>query len=114
MMIGDNIKRKRKFLNLTQKQLAEKTGLTGQIISNIEREYTNPSHEDVIRIAKALDTTPNELFGIKEVNKESSIETLAFNRLDGFDDLDSEDQQRIIQHLEEQAEFLIAKAKKNK
>lgn len=66
MHTGDLIKSFRKQSKLTQKQLADKVNLTSQVISNIERNYTSVSAEDLANIANALGVTPNQLLG-KEV-----------------------------------------------
>ena len=54
MKFSQKLKEMRKFRGLTQQELAEKAGLTKQIISNSEREYTMPNSERISMIAKAL------------------------------------------------------------
>lgn len=61
MRTGDLVKQFRKERGFTQKELADKVSLTSQVISNIERNYTSVSAEDLTNIAKALGVTPNEL-----------------------------------------------------
>lgn len=69
MHTGDLIKRYRKEKRLTQKELADKVNLTSQVISNIERNYTSISTEDLKNIAKVLNVTPNQLLDTKkEIN----------------------------------------------
>ena len=41
--IGEKIKSLRSDIGVTQLQLGEYAGCSGQVISNIERGYTNPS-----------------------------------------------------------------------
>lgn len=69
MRTGDNIKKYRKEKGLTQKNLAEKVNLSSQVISNIERNYSSVSAEDLAAIAKVLDVTPNQLLGENESKK---------------------------------------------
>jgi transcriptional regulator with XRE-family HTH domain len=70
MAMSDNIKRFRKDAGLTQKSLAEKTGLSFSMISKLESgEQTNPSLETIRKIANVLSITPGEL-----VNTPLSIE----------------------------------------
>ena len=58
--IGRRIARCRKRHNMTQSKLAELTEVSDQYISNIERTRSIPSTETIMRLAIALDTTPDE------------------------------------------------------
>ena len=58
--IGRRIARRRKQLGLTQAQVSELTETSKPYISNIERSISIPSTEVIMRIAIALDTTPDE------------------------------------------------------
>jgi len=69
MRTGDLIKEFRKDKKLTQKQLADKVNLTSQVISNIERNYTSVSAEDLVNIANALEVTLNQLLSKDSHNK---------------------------------------------
>ena len=51
----------RKTLNLTQEQLAELAGVTPQTISSAERGHKALRPENIVRISRALHTTPNYL-----------------------------------------------------
>lgn len=46
----------------TQDQLAKKAKISRPLLSNIERGYANPSLQVAHRIAKALDSTIDEIF----------------------------------------------------
>ena len=59
-MIGKRIAHRRRQLGKTQAQVAEQTDVTDQYISNIERAVSIPSTEVIMRLAIALDTTPDE------------------------------------------------------
>jgi len=59
-LIGERIKKRRKCLKLTQEQVAERVGISNQHMSNIERAQSIPSTEVIMRLAAALDTTPDE------------------------------------------------------
>jgi transcriptional regulator with XRE-family HTH domain len=54
---------------LKQKKVAEKAGYTQQAFSNLLNGRKFFGANDILRIAKALDVTPNELFGIKNDSK---------------------------------------------
>ena len=58
--IGKLIKRRREKLGLTQAVLAEQCDITEQYVSNIERSISIPSTETIMKLAAALDTTPDE------------------------------------------------------
>ena len=58
--IGQRIAKRRKRLGLTQAELSEQVGTSTPYISNIERSISIPSTEVIMRIAQALDTTPDE------------------------------------------------------
>lgn len=58
--IGKRIAKRRKKLKLTQAQVAERASIGEKYMSSIERAYSIPSTEVVMRIAIALETTPDE------------------------------------------------------
>ncbi len=58
--IGQRIKQRREKLRLTQAVLAEQCDITEQYVSNIERTVSIPSTEVIMKLAVALDTTPDE------------------------------------------------------
>ena len=58
--IGKLIKRRREEQDLTQAVLAEQCGITEQYVFNIERAVSIPSTEVIMKLAAALDTTPDE------------------------------------------------------
>lgn len=58
--IGRRIARRRKQLGLKQAEVEEKADLSYKYLSNIERSISIPSIEVIMRLAVALDTTPDE------------------------------------------------------
>lgn len=58
--IGRRIARRRKQLGLKQAEVEEKAELSYKYLSNIERSISIPSTEVIMRLAVALDTTPDE------------------------------------------------------
>ena len=56
-LVGAEITRKREQVGLTQKELAEKTGIYQADISKIERGKANPSLQTLNRLAEGIDTT---------------------------------------------------------
>lgn len=55
------IKAKRLTLNLTQKELASRLGLTQPTYCNIEKGLRNPSLSTLMKLADILDCTVDEL-----------------------------------------------------
>ena len=65
ILIGKNIKRIRKEKGLTQKKLSELSNINEVQIRQYELGKVNPKIETIEKIAKALETTADELRGIK-------------------------------------------------
>lgn len=57
--LGKRIAKRRKVLNMTQDDVAEATELSNNFISNIENNHSIPSVETLMKICKALNTTPD-------------------------------------------------------
>ena len=58
--IGQRIARCRKRAGLTQAALSERVDISPTYMSSIERAVSIPSTEVIMRLAAALDTTPDE------------------------------------------------------
>lgn len=58
--IGKRIAKRRNELRLKQAEVEEKADLGYKYLSNIERGISIPSTEVIMRLAAALDTTPDE------------------------------------------------------
>lgn len=58
--IGRRIARRRKELGLKQFEVEEKADIGYKYLSVIERGYSIPSTEVIMRLAAALETTPDE------------------------------------------------------
>lgn len=62
----NNVREKRRQLNMTQMQLAEKVDVTRQTISLIEKGEYNPSLKLCITICKSMNQTLDQLFWLEE------------------------------------------------
>ena len=91
--LGRNIKKYRKYRNLTQEQLAETVSISAVFMSQIENANGKPSLETVVNIANALNVSIDVLVGSKIANNEIAqyiaapltneqlnVLSLAFNR----------------------------------
>jgi len=61
VLVGENVRRKRKLCGLTQEQFAEKSGFSQQYLSSLENGRRNPSVITLYEIAVALDVQPGDL-----------------------------------------------------
>ncbi|PTK30783.1 helix-turn-helix domain-containing protein [Staphylococcus hominis] len=113
MSVGTNIKDMRKMRGKTQVDLSIAAGLTSQIISNIERGYSQPNQTQLKAISKALNCKISDLVEDDEgVNVD--YQKIMFSDKHAFDALPKEERQRILEVLQAQADFMIAQAKKDK
>ncbi len=70
--LGNAIQRLRKAYNMSLGDLSEQSGVAKSIISQIERNETNPTVGTVQKLSKALDTTVDEV--LKQTNVANFIE----------------------------------------
>ena len=61
MTLGERLRTIRKTDGLTQDDFADKLDVSQSVISDIERDYKNPTLYTLRRIAHALDMTMSEL-----------------------------------------------------
>lgn len=59
--LGATIQRLRKAYNMSLGDLSEQSGVAKSIISQIERNETNPTLATVVKLSRALDTTVDEV-----------------------------------------------------
>jgi transcriptional regulator with XRE-family HTH domain len=62
--VGENVLTHRETAGLTQKNLAERAGLSANYVSQIERGTANPRLLVMERLAKALDASVAELLDV--------------------------------------------------
>ncbi len=79
--IGQNVKRKRISLGLSQEALAEKSGISLRTIQRIEKDETTPRGETLQLLATALGTNPNELIDWEEREDKNSLVILNLSML---------------------------------
>lgn len=95
--IGKRIKEARERLGLTQEEFAEKTGLTTNYISTLERGASFPRYEKLICILNALEVSADEIF-CDVINRSAIHKTCALS--EQLDELPPEARIRIIELLE--------------
>lgn len=100
-IIGENIRKYRKAKGLTQTQLAEKLGTSQYVLTNYERGVNNPLATKMPEIAKVLDVSLDELYGIKSGEGKEPEPKSSGKRRDAqmqkiFEDLPSTDQRALL------------------
>nr|WP_281374231.1 helix-turn-helix transcriptional regulator [Halobacillus locisalis] len=84
-VIHERIRSLRKERHLTQTMLAEKVGVSAQVVSNWERNYTSPDLEDFSKIAHALHTTADYLLGLSDQKEDEMREIKQLLETKGYD-----------------------------
>ena len=72
-LFGRAVRKRRRELDLSQEELAERAGLHRNYISDIERGDRNPSLENIYKLSKALGIKVSALFshyGIDEATED--------------------------------------------
>lgn len=69
MSVGSRIKKLRNEIRLTQKQVADKVNVSSQVVSNWERGYTDPSHDDIRALSEVLNCSSDYLLGKTDEKK---------------------------------------------
>ena len=91
LQLGNRLSSLRKRKNMTLDDLSAKSGVSKSILSQIERDLSNPTVATISRIADALDEKLSDFFSKIEVEEESSIEsskeTPSITSKDGLCDL---------------------------
>ncbi len=69
--VGKFIKERRKVLNLTQEDLADKVGVSNRTISKWENGHGLPDYSILLALCKALDVSINELLSGQDLTNEN-------------------------------------------
>lgn len=84
-MVHERIRSLRKERHLTQTMLAEKVGVSAQVVSNWERNYTSPDLDDLSKIANALHTTADYLLGLSNEQEDEMREIKQLLKTKGYE-----------------------------
>jgi len=84
-VVHERIRSLRKNRRLTQSNLAEKVGVSPQVVSNWERNYTSPDLSDLTKIAHALQTTADYLLGMSDEKEDEIREIKQLLETKGYD-----------------------------
>ncbi len=101
--VGEMIARLRKEMGYTQVELAEKIGLTQNLISAYEVNRLKLSAEMAIRFASALDVSVDDLFGLKSQkngNNNSKPSLKILRRLKKIESLPASEQKMLLKTID--------------
>ena len=105
--IGKRFKQCRERLGLTQEELSEKTGLTTNYISTVERGVSFPRCEKLVLLMNALETNADAIFcDVLEHSTEYKASQLSKE----LSTLPKDSQKRILQMVE----LMIQQEKENR
>ena len=71
--IGMSIVKYRKINGISQKFLAKEVGLSSQGLLKIEKGKVNPKSNTIAKICEILCITPNQLFGLENIEDNRSL-----------------------------------------
>lgn len=113
MSIDENIKLYRKINRLTQKQLAEKLGITDSAITKYEKGEREPKIETLIKIAEVLNVPIEQLLSspadeetIKKWDEEIDVEKLN-EEASIIEHLKKASTKQLIEELNDRSDFPI-------
>ena len=76
LALGDNIRRFRRSMDMTQEQLAEQLGVSFQSVSRWENGTTYPDMELLPAIANLFSLTVDELLGVQTIRQEHDLNAI--------------------------------------
>ena len=105
--LGKRITKLRKERGLTQVELSEKLVTTQVIVSNYESGKLRPHPDMIVRLAKALAVSTDELLGVKPRDVEGGVVSRrVLRRLQAIDGLPKRDKDALLRTIDA---FLEAK-----
>jgi transcriptional regulator with XRE-family HTH domain len=99
--LGKRLARLRKERGYTQVELAEKTGVVQVIISDYERGKLRPHPDMIVRLAKAMQISADELLGLSAPQANTPPVNRRFlRRLQAVDKLPKRDQEALLRTID--------------
>ena len=101
MTVGQNIKKYRKALNLTQEELAQKVGVIQSNVYRWENDVVSPSIETLKKLAVTLNVSVDGLLFTNEERQQLNIsDKELLERLKEIENLDPEDKKAVIRIID--------------
>jgi transcriptional regulator with XRE-family HTH domain len=102
MSIGNNIKILRKEKKLTQKELASLANISRSYLGDVENDRYNPSVDTLHDIAKALNTTAQQLLK-EDINTNDEIDILEEelkSLVDKYKNISTDNRKKLLKMIE--------------
>lgn len=94
-LLGNRIRKARKECGLTQKELADQTGLAVKTVQDIEKGRKNPSYETLARLMERLGMSPDVAFHSKDIAPTEEMKDF----LENFQSCDPKGQEILLKTL---------------
>jgi len=99
--LGKRLARLRKQKGFTQVELAEKIGIIQTIISDYERDRIRPRPDMIVRYAKALKVSTDEILGVKKSGNGSKRPNLKIaRRMRKIEELSPSQQKAVLESID--------------
>lgn len=97
MNIGERVKKIRKDRNISQKELADKSNVAQQTISNIETGRNEPNADTIRLLAVALGVSQSELLGEEFLLSEHKLTMREYSLISEYRQLNPAGQKEVNQ-----------------
>lgn len=109
--LGASIAAIRRLRGISQEELAEKTGISGRMISYYERESENIPASKLVKIADALKVTTHRLLNEPPDTTNLEVSRALLKRIDMLKKLPTEKQQVIIDMIDQLSGTVVSTGK---
>lgn len=90
----------RKAAGLSQYDLAKTTGISHRMIAHYETHIKYPSADTVMRLAKALKVSTEQLMGSKTIKIKEEVNRKTLKKVRMLDELGTEDRKTVIRMID--------------
>lgn len=97
---GDRLAAARKQRGLSQRQLAQKSGVSNRMIAYYEAQGGEPPAHVVVQLAKALQVSADELLGLQTWHKPSPKNVRLWRQLLRVQELDEQDRKVVTEMID--------------
>ena len=104
MKFSDNLRMLRAKYKLSQQDIGDIVGLTGQAISRWENDITQPDNDSLIKLSKHFNVSTDYLLGIEERKETSALDDILFSKAKDLSDEDKEAVLAIINAIKKEVD----------
>lgn len=101
-MLGFRLIELRKEKNMTQEKIAKALNIAQSSYSLYEKEKRSPDYDTLQKLAAFFNVTTSYLIGETDVKHAPTTDqnnSMYHHKVDGYDDLDAEDQKRVQEYI---------------